>query len=223
MSRVDRPSVGRTLAVVVLAGVVGVIGVTAYATFRIVQRGNIDEASTVGTADAIVVLGAAQYDGRPSPVFQARLDHAITLWHEGRAPLLITTGGGREGDRTTEAATARDYAISQGVPAEAILMEDRGRSTLESIEAVAVILDEQGAGPAIFVSDPTHMLRVIRMARDLGIEAYGSPAANSPTDATLGRRIDAIVHELGALAWYGLLGRPLPTQGAGGASPADGS
>jgi uncharacterized SAM-binding protein YcdF (DUF218 family) len=202
--------VGRTLAVVALVGLAGAVAVMAYATFRVWQRGDVDETNRIETADAIVVLGAAQYDGRPSPVFRARLDHAIGLWRAGHAPTLVMTGGGREGDRTTEAATGRAYAIAQGVPADAILMEDRGRSTQESLQAVAEILGERGSGPTIFVSDRLHMLRVMRMAKDMGIDAYGSPATDSPSDATLERRLDATVHELGALAWYGLVGRPTP-------------
>jgi uncharacterized SAM-binding protein YcdF (DUF218 family) len=202
-----RHPIGSTLAVVFLVALGGTIAVTTYATFRIWQRGEVDEASRAGTVDAIVVLGAAQYDGRPSPVFRARLDHAIALWRAGRAPLLLTTGGRQEGDRWSEAAAARDYAIRQGVPAAAIRMEDGGRSTFESLQAVDAILEEAGLGSAVFVSDRSHMLRVMRMARDLGIEAYGSPAPDSPTDATLARRVDATLHELGALAWYALVGR----------------
>jgi uncharacterized SAM-binding protein YcdF (DUF218 family) len=210
MTPPSRRSAGRTLAAVTLLGLVGAAAVTGYATFRVWQRGNVDEAPRMEGADAIVVLGAAQYNGRPSPVFQARLDHAIALWRAGRAPLLVMTGGGQEGDRTTEAATGSAYAVAQGVPAEAILMEDRGRSTQESLEAVAAILAQREAGATVFVSDRLHMLRVMRIAKDLGVDAYGSPATDSPSDATLARRVDATVHELGALAWYGLVGRPVP-------------
>ena len=176
----------------------------------------MDDAPRMGTADAIVVLGAAQYDGRPSPVFQARLDHAIALWRERRAPLLVMTGGRQEGDRWSEAAAARDYAIGQGVPAASIRMEDAGRSTLESLRAVATILEREALESAVFVSDRSHMLRVLRTARDLGIEAYGSPAADSPMDATMARRVEATLHELGALAWYGLVGQPVPRTEASG-------
>jgi uncharacterized SAM-binding protein YcdF (DUF218 family) len=193
--------------VIVFLGVAGAMAVGGYAAYRVWERGALDEAPGLGRAEAIVVLGAAQYDGRPSPVFRARLDHAIHLWRAGHAPRLIMTGGGRPGDRTTEAATGAAYAINAGVPAEAILMEDRGRSTFESLEAVAGILEEIGGGPTIFVSDRSHMLRVMRIAKDLGIDAYGSPVPDSPTDATLARRMGATIHELGALAWYGLGGR----------------
>lgn len=95
-------------------------------------------------------------------------------------------------------------------------MEDRGRATLESLRAVATILEGQDLQSAVFVSDRSHMLRVMRMARDLGIDAYGSPAPDSPMDATMERRIDATLHELGALAWYALLGRPAPEAAAHG-------
>lgn len=203
-------------AAVVVAGLAGTLAVTAYTTFRIWQRGDSDDASRMGTVDAIVVLGAAQYDGSPSPVFRARLDHAIALWREGRAPLLVMTGGRREGDRWSEAAAARDYAFGQGIPIASIRMEDQGRSTLESLRAVATILRGEALASAVFVSDRSHMLRVMRMARDLGIEAYGSPTPDSPMDATTARRVDATLHELGALAWYALVGRPVPEPAAGG-------
>jgi uncharacterized SAM-binding protein YcdF (DUF218 family) len=211
-----RRSIGRTLATLVIVGLAGCLAVTGYATFRIWQRADVDDAPSMGTVDAIVVLGAAQYDGRPSPVFRARLDHAIALWRAGRAPLLVTTGGRGEGDRWSEAAAARDYAIGQGVPPESIRMEDAGRSTLESLEAVATILEREGLRSAVFVSDRSHMLRVMRMALDLGLDAYGSPTRDSPMDATITRRVDATLHELGALAWYALLGRPAPEPETGG-------
>lgn len=215
-----RPSAVQTFAVLVFLGIAGAMALGAYAVYRVWERGALDEAPGLGRAEAIVVLGAAQYDGRPSPVFRARLDHAIALWRAGRAPRLIMTGGRQPSDRTTEAATGAAYAMAEGVPQDALLMEDRGRSTLESLEAVAEILEEMGGGPTIFVSDRSHMLRVIRIAKDLGVDAYGSPVADSPVDATLARRIGATIHELGALAWYGLGGRgPAELRGAVEADP----
>ena len=104
-------------------------------------------------ADAIIVLGAAQYNGRPSPVLRARLDHAVALYHQGFAPRLIVTGGGQRGDRTTEAGVGRRYAVSRGVPDAAILIENEGRSTFASLKAAAAILHEvdrlerEGSGP----------------------------------------------------------------------------
>ena len=179
------------------------IAVGGYAAYRIWDQGGRDERRAV---DAIVVMGAAQYDGRPSPLFAARLDHAIALYHEGVAPHLIVTGGKREGDRTTEAASARAYAILHDVPEEAILAEDGSRTTLQSIRGVEALMDDSGLESAVFVSDPTHMLRVLRMAADVGIDAYGSPTRTSPLERDPVGRIDATVHELGALAVYFVTG-----------------
>ena len=140
-------------------------------------------ATRPGPADAIVVMGAAQYDGRPSPIFAARLDHAIALYKSGLAKWLVVTGGKAEGDRTTEAAAARKYAIAKGVPSDSILSEDQSRDTLESIHGVAAVLREHGLSNAVFVSDRPHMLRVLRMAGDAGITAWGSPTKTSPIEA----------------------------------------
>jgi uncharacterized SAM-binding protein YcdF (DUF218 family) len=148
------------------------------------------------------VLGAAQYDGRPSPVLAARLDHAVALFLTGDYRFFVVTGGKAEGDRTTEAAVARAYALARGVPAARILVEDRGRTTLESLRAVAGILAAQGIGDAVFVSDPSHMLRVLRMAADLGLTAWGSPTPTSPVASDPPRLVEAYAHELGALAFY---------------------
>ena len=182
---------------------VGAVAVTAYATFRIWDQGEQDERRA---ADAIVVLGAAEYDGRPSPVFRARLDHAVSLYRAGLAPVLVVTGGKAAGDRTTEAAVAREFAIAEGVPSGSILVEDRGRTTLESLRTVGQMLRDRGARDVVFVSDRTHMLRVLRMARDQGLTSFGSPTTTSPTDADVISRADATLHELGALALYFLTG-----------------
>jgi len=189
------------LLVAMLLGAVVAFG---WASFRIWQTGNRDDRPT---SDAIVVLGAAQYDGRPSPVFRARLDHAIDLYKGGVAKYLIVTGGKAQGDRSTEAATARAFALRKGVPDAAILVEDGGRTTLESLHAVATLLRDHQLASAVFVSDRTHMLRVLRIAHDQGITAFGSPTATSPTDATLASRADATIHELGALALYFVSGQ----------------
>jgi uncharacterized SAM-binding protein YcdF (DUF218 family) len=189
----------RALArIVLLVAVVG-IALAGYAAYRIWDQGTRDEQRS---ADAIVVMGAAQYDGRPSPLFAARLDHAIALYQTGIAGRLIVTGGKQEGDRTTEAASARAYAIGHGVPGEAILVEENSRTTLQSIRGVAGLMREEGLETAVFVSDPSHMLRVLRMASDEGIEAFGSPTRTSPLERDPLKRADAIVHELGALAIY---------------------
>ena len=183
---------------VILVGITAV-AVAGFGAFRVWQQGEVDEQRP---ADAIVVLGAAQYDGTPSPVFEARLEHAVELFHAGVAPRLVVTGGKLEGDRTTEAAVARAYAIAHGVPEDAILGEDEARNTLESLRAVKGEMDARGLRSAVFVSDPTHMLRVLRIASDLGLEAYGSPTRTSPVEADMGRRTQATVHELAALGLY---------------------
>jgi uncharacterized SAM-binding protein YcdF (DUF218 family) len=185
------------------AACLGIILGAGYTTYRIWAQGQKDEERP---ADAIVVMGAAQYDGRPSPVFASRLDHAVALYLAGVAPRLVMTGGKAVGDRTTEAATGRAFALERGVPPEAIVVEDQSRTTLESIRAVAGLLRADGAGTAVFVSDRPHMLRVLRMAADEGIVAWGSPTRTSPIEGDLAGQVDATVHELGALAWYFLAG-----------------
>jgi uncharacterized SAM-binding protein YcdF (DUF218 family) len=193
----------RSLVRLLLAGIVAALLVVGWATFRIWDVGNHDDRPA---ADAIVVLGAAQYNGRPSVILKARLDHAIDLYHDGVARYVIVTGGKADGDVTTEAASARTYAIGRGLPAAAILTEDRGRTTLESLRGAASILRDRGFETAVFVSDRTHMLRVLRIARDEGIAAFGSPTATSPSDSTVDDRFRSTVHELGALTLYFVTG-----------------
>ncbi len=130
---------GGVLLRVLLAALLLIVGTWAGALVAVFTVANRDGARP---ATAIIVLGAAQYDGRPSPVLRARLDHAIALWHRGLAPHLIVTGGRREGDRTSEAATGRRYAVQHGVPDGAILMESEGRTTAESMRAAAALLAE---------------------------------------------------------------------------------
>lgn len=140
---------------------------------------------TRSRASAIVVLGAAQYDGRPSPVLRARIDHAIDLWRRGMAPRLIVTGGRGEGDTTSEAAVERRYAIAHGVPSSAIMVEGSGRNTSESLRNVADMLHE-GARDVILVSDPFHMLRLSILARRFGLHPRTSPTRTSPISANRG-------------------------------------
>jgi uncharacterized SAM-binding protein YcdF (DUF218 family) len=193
----------RDVVAVAVVGCVGIAIAAGYATYRIWEQGERDEQRP---ADAIVVMGAAQYDGRPSPLFAARLDHGIELYRAGVASRLIMTGGKAAGDRTTEAASGRAYAIAHGVPKDAILDEDESRTTLESIRAVRQLLNGHGLANAVFVSDRPHMLRVLRMAADEGIVAWGSPTSSSPIEHDLAGQLDATLHELGALAQYFLLG-----------------
>jgi uncharacterized SAM-binding protein YcdF (DUF218 family) len=183
--------------------VIGGALLIGYTTARIWQQGEQDERRP---ADAVVVLGAAQYNGTPSPVLRARLDHAIDLYLAGLAPRFVVTGGKTRDDRTTEAEAARSYVLRRGVPDNAILVEDLGTNTAQSLESVGEMLRARGLRSALFVSDRAHMLRVLRIARDQGLDAWGSPTTTSPADATLSRQFDATVHELGGLAAY-FLGR----------------
>ena len=202
VQEVSRPLTGDLTRLVAIGGL-GTLLALAYTTSRILDQAGRDDRQP---ADAIVVMGAAQYDGRPSPVFQARLDHAIELYKDGLASTFVVTGGKLPGDRTTEAAAARTYALTHGVPAEAILVEDEGRTTLESLRSVAAMLRERQLSSAVFVSDRTHMLRVLRIASDEGIDARGSPTTTSPTDATFFARFEATIHEIGALGLYFVAG-----------------
>ena len=134
-------------------------------------------------AAAIVVLGAAQYVGRPSPVLRARLDHAIALYKNGLAPVLIFTGGTGPRDTISEAEASSIYAKRQGVPDSAIIVESAGRTSDESMRAVALMMRARGMKDAVLVSDPFHMLRLQVLARQFGITPYTSPTQTSPISA----------------------------------------
>src|SRR5438552_4538645 len=157
--------------------VVIVLAVWLVSVSAVVMWSKRDEARP---AQAIVVLGAAQYAGKPSPVLRARLDHALDLWNRHLASLLILTGGTGPGDTTSEAAVGRNYARKHGVPDSAILVENEGRTTSESMRAVAGMLEVRGLQSALLVSDPFHMLRLRILARRFGFTPYTSPTQTSP-------------------------------------------
>lgn len=140
---------------------------------------------TAEPSSAIIVLGAAQYLGRPSPVLRARLDHAIDLWRRGLAPRIIFTGGFGDHDTTSEAAVAERYAIDRGVPARAILIENTGRSTIESLRRVATLMEGEPSREVILVSDPFHMLRLTVLARRYGLLPHSSPTRTSPISSNI--------------------------------------
>lgn len=161
-------------------------------TLAVLAWGAFDQASN---ADAIVVLGAAQYAGKPSPVLKARLDHALELWRAGMAHRLILTGGKGTGDTTSEAAVGRAYAQKHGVPDSAILLETTGRTTRESMQTVARIMESKGLRSAILVSDPFHMLRLWIIARRFGFTPYTSPTLTSPISPNREQRWKYILGE----------------------------
>lgn len=157
--------------------VVTVFGLWVVSAAAVLIWSSRDEARP---AQAIVVLGAAQYAGKPSPVLKARLDHALDLWNRHLASILILTGGTGLGDTTSEAAVGRLYARKRGVPDTSILVESEGRTTSESMRAVAGMLEVRGLQSALLVSDPFHMLRLRILARRFGFTPYTSPTQTSP-------------------------------------------
>ena len=161
-----------TFSVLVLAGFM-------YICLNIVQVWSVGRSSGTREVDAIVVMGVAQYDGRPSPQLQARLDHVLTLWKAGVAKLVVTTGGNQPGDRFTEARASADYLVAGGIPEAAISMEDIGATTLQSLQGVAEILHSRGLSSVEIVTDPYHALRSRLIAQDLGLTAYVSPTEHS--------------------------------------------
>lgn len=157
-------------------------------------------------ADAILVLGSAQYNGTPSPIFEARLDHALDLYNAGVAPLVITVGGRRVGDLFTEAEAGLSWLAGEGIPEEALRAVPDGADTLQSIQAVAALFAEQGLSTAVLVTDPWHALRATRIAQDAGIVASSSPTRQGPAVQTRSTQFRYIVRETAAYLVYRLTG-----------------
>ena len=158
----------------------------------IIDAGNRNEAQP---ADAIIVLGAAQYEGRPSPVLRARLDHAAELWGRGLAPRMVVTGGRGVGDTTSEAAVGRRYLAQHGVPEERILMDTGGLTTSQSMIAARRILGTPARPTVLIVSDPFHMLRLAILARRLHMIPLLSPTRTSPISSRPGQRLRYVLAE----------------------------
>ena len=195
-------SITRRILLIVLAVV---IAYPAFLAFRIWQQSRVDE---VRRADAIVVLGAAQYDGEPSPVFEARLEQAEYLYSEGLAPRIVVTGGRQEGDRFSESQVGRDYLVTQGVPDEVILSEDEGRTTLESLTNVHDMAADNDIDTVLLVSDPLHSERIKAISTDLGFdEAYASWTSYTRLNRSRETKLNELLHEVAALAAYEVLGR----------------
>jgi uncharacterized SAM-binding protein YcdF (DUF218 family) len=188
--------------VVLAVAVVGFVA-TVVAVWRAAHK---DEASRVPRADAIVVLGAAQYDGRPSPVFRGRLDHAVLLFDEGFAERIVVVGAGQPGEQFTEAEAGTRYLEGEGIPTEALLASPRGRSTWQSLRGAADVMVEEGLESAFLVSDPWHNLRIRRMARDLGIEGYVSATWHSAARSQT-TRLSGYSREVFAYLYYRVVGR----------------
>jgi uncharacterized SAM-binding protein YcdF (DUF218 family) len=175
--------------------------------------------------DAIVVLGAAQYDGRPSAIYQARLEHALELYTSGVAPLLVFTGGKEAGDRFTEGGSGARWALARGVPEAAVVVEEQSRTTHQNLAGAKRALqqrDPDGGRPRIVVvSDPFHMFRAVRQAADLGMDAFPSPTRTSPLSASKLRLTALVLREdlaIAGLLLGGFGGEDSPPNGPGTAA-----
>jgi uncharacterized SAM-binding protein YcdF (DUF218 family) len=169
----------------------------AYLSVRIEQQSSREEARP---ADVILVLGAAEYHGRPSPVLRARLDHALALYRRGIAPRIMTTGGAGGDPVFTESTVGRSYLISQGVPSEAIIVETEGESTVHSVALAGEILRRMGLGSVVVVSDGYHIYRVKRMLESDGLAVYGSPRKERKPEP-LEQHWKCVKQALGYLLW----------------------
>jgi uncharacterized SAM-binding protein YcdF (DUF218 family) len=160
-------------------------------------------------SDAIVVLGSAQYNGVPSSIFEARLEHALSLWSDGVAPVIVTVGGKADGDQFTEAEAGAQYLAQAGVPQDALLPVPEGVDTLESMRSVSTAFDERGWSTAVLVTDPWHAMRTQRMAEDAGIEATTSPTRQGPSVYSRTTQVRYIFRETAAYLLYRVTGESI--------------
>jgi vancomycin permeability regulator SanA len=171
---------------------------------QVAQVAQAEPAAQLAPADAIVVFGAAEYDGRPSPVYRARLDHGLSLFHHGIAPLLITLGG-NGGDQYNEGAVGREYLMGMGVPRQAIIAETVSRNTEESALRVSVIARANGLHRLVLVSDGTHLFRIHEICAADGLDVLTSPRPHVAVEGETGitwRNFESIAHEiLSYTAW----------------------
>jgi uncharacterized SAM-binding protein YcdF (DUF218 family) len=194
MRRTRRKS--RSFALIAALALLAALGVATaswcqWVYGQIEHYANLDQAAQ---ADAIVVFGAAEYDGRPSPVFRARLDHALDLYHRGLAPLIITLGGGG-GDEYSEGAVGQEYLMSRGVAESAIIAETESRNTEESARRVAVIARANGLRRLVIVSDGTHLFRIHAVCAADGLDVLTSPRPRVPVEGGSGD-FSRIAHEI---------------------------
>ncbi|MGH2740333.1 MAG: YdcF family protein [Actinomycetota bacterium] len=192
--------------VTLLAVVLVLFSVLAASAVSVWRAAHTDEARRIDSADIILVLGAAQYGGIPSPVFRGRLEHAALLYQKDFADRLMVLGAGQPGDELTESEAGGRYLSALGVPDENILYSPHGNTTQESLEQAATIMGDQGLDSAFLVSDPWHNLRIRRMARDLGIEGYVSATWHSAAKSQA-TRLSGYVRETFAYLFYRFTGR----------------
>ncbi len=160
-------------------------------------KGSIDEARAGTKADAVAVLGAAEYDGKPSPVLQARLDHAYDLYKKGMAPVIITTGGIHPGEKVSEGDAGKTYLIKKGVPKNSIISEGDSLTTKQNIARIEDIARAQEFKTIILVSDPFHMYRASIVAHDRGLTTLSSPTRTSPISRNFWLEIKYVLRETG--------------------------
>ena len=161
------------------------------------------------SSDAIVVLGSAQYNGVPSSIFEARLEHALALYENGVAPVVVTVGGKADGDMFTEAESGRAYLAEAGMSEDALLAVEQGVDTLESMRAVGTAFAERGWDSAVLVTDPWHAMRAERMAEDAGISAESSPTRQGPAVQTRATQFRYILRETAAYLLYRATGESI--------------
>jgi uncharacterized SAM-binding protein YcdF (DUF218 family) len=190
----------RILAACAIAVVLGV----GYYLVSLAQVWTTGRADDDGPVDAIVVMGAAQYDGRPSPQLAARLDHVVELWPQGIAPLVVVTGGNIPGDRFTEAEASATYLAERGVPEDALVLENDGSSSYESLEAVADLLAARGLDEVLIVTDPYHALRSRLIAEEVGLDA--SVSSTDTSVVTGGESLRRHLQEAGGVAVGRIIG-----------------
>lgn len=165
----------------VLKIVLALVGAVAlYFAFTFAQVWMASRRDQARPAQAIVVFGTAQYNGRPSPVLAARLDHAVDLYHRRLAPVIVVTGGNQPGDRYTEASASANYLLQRGVPDQDLLREVSGTTSWQSLAAAANFLADRKINDVLLVSDPFHSYRIRAMASELGLTGYTSPTRTSP-------------------------------------------
>lgn len=182
-----------------ILGVGAVVAVLVGTAVRVIETASRQE---VHPADAIVVFGAAEYSGHPSPVLKARLDHALDLFHQGVAPVVITTGGAASDPVFSEGGVGRDYLMRQGVPERSLIAETQGRDTSESAERVAVIMRANGLHSCVAVSDAYHVFRIRKLLEHEGIHpVYTAPRLDTRPHSILQRAGAALREAVSYLVW----------------------
>jgi uncharacterized SAM-binding protein YcdF (DUF218 family) len=175
------------------------VAILSVIAFRVVQSASLQE---VPAADAIVVFGAAEYSGRPSPVLKARLDHALDLFHRGVAPVIITTGGAASDPTFTEGGVGKNYLMHHGVPERSIIAETQGRDTSESAVRVAVIMHANGLRSCVAVSDAYHVFRIRKLLEHENVQpVYVAPRPDSRPHSVTQRCIAVLRESASYLLW----------------------